>query len=1187
MYLKRIELQGFKSFAGKTVLEFHKGITSVVGPNGSGKSNLADAVRWVLGEQSAKELRGSKMMDVIFSGTEFRRAVGYAEVSLVIDNENRGIPIEYTEVIVTRRLFRSGESEYSINGSQCRLKDIYDLFLDTGVGREGYSIIGQGKIHEILSVKSEDRRAIFEEASGIMKYKVKKMEAQRKLAKTEENLVRVADIIHEIERQLEPLRLQAEKAKEYLVLRDRLKILEVGLYLNNLNIYEKRITRHAEEIEAYNGHIDNLNVMLSEIHADIQANKEKLRETELSEEKARGDLNDFIMRIETAQHEISIIHEKINAVVSDIRRMDTEIQEIDLKKKILEADYLKREERIAYLNKEQRDFSGRLEEAQAEMARLMESMNQKEKEIQGLKNEVMESMDDLSELKLAMRTLQNENASIDESLIQTEKRLAHLRLEKDSVLLKRQDEQAKVLKIKKESRELEGNINLGSQERKALEDKLGMLRQENNEYGNKLGIINSNHEILSEMDKRLEGYADSVKWILEKNSEEDSGLTGIVNVLGRLIDTDEAYEQALEGILGPNLQAVVTKDEGAARRGMAHLQENNHGRVVFIPLDMKGKEKTTDGVPWNKEEGCLGNAVEFVKCEKRYGKMIERLLSDVLIADQYENALRIWEKAGGTAMVATLAGEVISKEGTITGGKTENTVGILGRQRKIENLRHEKRSLQEKIEGVEAAILQTGAMLTETKSKLERMEVRLQEQKALEIQSEGSMGALDREQHRISEELETQKRHKEGLEHKKSNNAGSISSLLEEITLAETGINKKKISIAEYEMSCENEKIQRNRLAEIISDMRVSLNSVVESLKSTSEAMERLSNEKSELEQKDEYKVIELQEMRDNEIFLRKTADEKKLLMKNPEETKAMLKKEVEKFTRIRKCTEEESDAHVDRISEINREIILVQNKMGKVEVNQAKVVSEMDLMKARMWDEYNLTHNEAMQRHSEIDNIERAKKEIRDCRSGIGELGNVNINAIDDYTQTNERYQFLTSQRDDLHESKENLYKVIREMNLIMEKIFAEKFEVINGQFNEIFQRLFEGGKARIELCDEANILESGIDIIVQPPGKKLQNMMLLSGGEKAFTAIALLFSILLVNPAPFCIFDEIEAALDDANVIKFAEYLSEYKKNTQFIMITHRKGTMEYSDSIYGVTMQEHGISKVVSMKMNQQEA
>jgi len=1187
MHLKRIELHGFKSFAGNTVLEFDKGITCVVGPNGSGKSNIADAVRWVLGEQSAKQLRGSKMLDVIFSGTQYRRSVGYTEVSLVIDNEDQSLPIEYTEVVITRKLYRNGDSEYSINNNSCRLKDITGLFLDTGIGKEGYSIIGQGKIQEILSAKSEDRRGIFEEAVGIMKYKVKKLEAQRKLERVEENLVRLGDIIGELKNQISPLQEQSEVAKEYLKIRDRLKILEVGLYLNNLNNYKKRVIKYSEDIKMYQEAIINENAKLNTLSDTNISRNNKIRELEKQEEQKRQQLNEYIMSVETTLHEISIAKERVVSIDANIIRSKNDINEIENKLKLLDSDYVKREERIKYYKIQYEKLSAQLNEKQNELNKILQSLGQRENEIAKLKNMIITDQEKISDIKILVRTLENENISISSNIINYDKEIQMEFLEKDKMLIEKEEVEKhynnlirqKVTKEKEHGELLKASLSnqeIRNKKRKALENSR-----------TKLGILESNFKIVVDMEKKMEGYRHSVKRILEETKKEDSSLKGIYNIFGKLISVDEKYEVAIEAALGGNIQNIVVKDEKAAKGAIEFLKKKNEGRATFMPLNSIRKNIINQSTYSNISsfKGVINTADKLVTYESKYENAVLNLLGKIVIVETFDDATMISRKIKGDYKIVTLEGEFFNIGGTITGGSLgRKSNRILGREKEIMNLEKDIQKERENITTLKNELIILQEEQETLSTKISELENSINEINEETIRRESSLYKNNSDLEKIINKLEKLKALKAESIKKRDDNLIIINKKKEEQEKIEISISKLRTKIAEFELSHIDERKKQDELRAYISDLRVSVNSAADSITNTNDTLSRLESERNEAIKKREVIKIDIVENEKKRKILHDEILIKGKIVQNPKEKENNLKDELNYFIKARKEFEEENSSHMDKVSNINKNIIDIQNKISKIEVSKAKVESEMEAMQNRMWDEYGLTHNEALEKHNEIENITEARREIKAGKNRINELGPININAIEDFKKTNERYVFLTEQCEDLEKSKKSLYKVINEMNSVMRKVFVEKFEIINKTFDRVFRELFEGGRAKIVLCDTEDVLESGIDIIVQPPGKKLQNMMLLSGGEKAFTAIALLFAILEMNPSPFCIFDEVEAALDDANVIRYAEYINAYKEKTQFILITHRKGSMEHSDSIYGVTMQEQGVSKVVSMKMTE---
>lgn len=1185
MYLKKIELQGFKSFAGKTVLEFNKGITSVVGPNGSGKSNIADAVRWVLGEQSAKQLRGSKMNDVIFSGTEYRKSVGFAEVTLVIDNTKGRLPIDYTEVAVRRRLYRSGESNYSINGNNCRLKDIRDLFLDTGVGKDGYSIISQGKIHEILSVKSEDRRGIFEEAAGIMKYKVRKLESQRKLERTEQNLLRIGDIVRELSLQLEPLKEQATKAKEYLKLREILQKNEVGLYLSNYKNYKARIEKYDEDMTVYERDIKTFDNQLEQENKNNELRSRRLRELDSNEEDARLKLNDFLMSVETTKHEIQISKEKLNSIKTARERSLREIEQIELKKKQLSDDSIKRGQRIDYLQKQKNEYEEKLHAKNSELNEILSALGEKEKQISELRHTIDKKSDVASDIKIDIRGLELENISLSESIMETGKTRETLILEKDSHLLRMQDSKTLTEKLSLQVKAIDDEIESLQLDIEKTSKDLEKLIDVRNSKKTKMGILDNNMKILEDMEKRMEGYDSAVKDLFEEAAVENTELDGILGVAARELEVQPGYERAIEATMGGYLQSVLTEKPEDIVKAIDYLKEQNKGRASFL-TNNPGINIKMDADIMAKVKSCkgfTGFAKDKAKFTENVGGYATLLLADTVIADTYANAKYIAELANYSVNTVSLEGDFFGKNGVVTGGAGDSSKsGILNREKRIKDLTNEVTELDSDLSEISKKIEKTTINLSQMRKKSEQLRNEISEKSGDLIKKKAESEAAQDMFNRITQRINSLEKTLELHHEKKEFNSTKIDKFRNKLAAVENEISGFRTEISSFEISHREQRNSRDEMHMDISDLRVSLNSVVESLENTGEAINRLDLEKQEIQSKKEMTLMEIDEFNDDEKRISEMIIQKQKMVENPDIEKTRLSDVLDSFVNERRSIEKEAERHIEKINKINKDILLLQNKYSKIEVSKATAVSEIQAMKDRMWEEYGLTHNEALARNDEIESIVEARNEISNCRKRLKQLGSVNVNAIEDYAKTHERHEFLSTQKQDLEESKEDLYKIIKEMNSIMRKTFVEKLAVINETFDKVFQELFEGGKAKIVLLDENDILESGIDIIVQPPGKKLQNMMLLSGGEKAFTAIALLFAILEINPSPFCIFDEIESALDETNVWKFGQYVRQYNHNTQFIMITHRKGTMEHSDSIYGVTMQEHGISKVVSMSM-----
>ncbi|HHT94475.1 MAG TPA: chromosome segregation protein SMC [Clostridia bacterium] len=1182
MILKKVELQGFKSFATRTVLEFNKGITAIVGPNGSGKSNIADAIRWVLGSQSSKQLRGGNMSDMIFSGTQYRRPVGFAEVSLYFDNSDKHLAVDFEDVKITRRLYRSGESDYSVNDKSCRLKDIQMMFFDTGVGKEGYSIIGQNEIKDIVDSNSLERRGIFEEAAGIMKYKQKKLEALRKLSNTEENLVRITDIISEIENQLEPLRLQAEKAKEYLRVYEILKVNEVGLYLNNLQMYQKRIQKYEQDIQVLSEDILTRESELENIKQENRDSINIINRYEEQEQNLKDELNTFLRDLESQRHEIILCNERLSNADSELIKNGKEIEEYQLRENELSKDYLTKEDRRKYLENQYTSYKEKLDLLTAQAESITASLSGSEKILEGVKASLMRHIEETSDSKLVLNNVINEKNALKTQLDMMDNDINKKVLENDSILLAKQDNQSKNIAAKKQQEQLASRRDKSKTEYALLQKRMEQAESAERNLKTNIEILQSNYKLIYDMEKQMHGYKQDVKAVLENKS-----LNGIVDVVAKLMGTEEIYNTAIEAALGGNIQNVVVEDEEAAKAAIAFLKENKLGRVTFLPVSSVRPNQ------FNKDEereilsykGVIDVAYKLLEYDSKYENIAKNLLGRILVVDTYDNAVLIARKTQSRYKLVTLTGEFFNTGGSITGG-TQNVgkVGLLGRHKQLDRLESEIAAHKEKLEQSVTQSRSMSKQASELASDIDKTEQCIIEGNMLTAKLESAISALDEAYKSNTDALNATKNRKKELTDKYHGYDDKIAILNNQIDALSEQIEKDKLKINEYEEGHKEQSAKRDNIYLDISDMKVSVNSIEESLKNNDESLIRIGFEKQALTVKRNELIKRNEQLKEIKADLQDKIQTKSKNISNPEKVEKEKNKAIQELQNKRKKLSQENEKYIQNITDVNRDIMLLSNKISSIEVNKAKTDAEMTAMKERMWDEYNLTHNEALQRHGEIENITEARKEIAEARNIIKQLGPVNIHSIEDYAKTNERYRFFTTQKEDIEKSKEDLYKTVNEMNTVMRKIFKEKFEIINDNFNEIFARLFEGGQAKLELTDQSDILECGIDIIAQPPGKKLQNMMLLSGGEKAFTAIALVFAMLKLNPSPFCVFDEIDTSLDDNNVLKYCKYLNEHKSNTQFVLITHRKGTMENADTIYGVTMQEHGITKVVSMKITE---
>lgn len=1188
LYLKKLEIQGFKSFADKISLEFNSGLTAVVGPNGSGKSNIADAIRWVLGEQSIKTLRGSRMEDVIFAGTEHRKPVGFAEVSLTIDNSDHSLPVEYSEVTVTRRAYRSGESEYFINKTQCRLKDINELFLDTGIGKDGYSIIGQGRIDEILSTKSEERRHIFEEASGIMKYKLRKLEAEKKLELTKQNLLRINDIINELENQLEPLRQQSEVAKRYLSLRESLKDLEVNVYIENIAKFKEKIKEFEDQYTTIKDNIDGENQKLESITED---NRRKTELMKILEERLNNSRNEFYNlegNLERFNSEIKLNEERISNLLQNIKRLDREIGEIDQRLASLSKDQETKQQRIKYLNERHTEYSSKLSQYEKQMEDVLSTLDEGERHIENLKTGVMDKLDLISDKKIQINNVKMHIESLKKRQGTINNEVQQLISEKDKEGMTKEDLVENINRSKDAIKKSQNRLKELNAEKSGLDTDLAEKRKHQNTVKSEIQVKGSRAKMLQDMEKNLEGYNRSVKVILQTCMQSPELGKGIHGALAQLVTVNQRYETAIEMTLGSALQNIVTSTEDDAKKAIEFLKKNKLGRATFLPISsVNGRyfdKKIIDEL--KKQEGFCGVASDLITYDQQYKGIVLSLLGKVAVVENLDAGIRISRKFGYSFRIVTLEGDILSTSGSISGGSPDNgrNAGILGRNREIIELKENIEKLTREEKDLENSINEYISRLNELIRVISEEEASLKSNELVKIRDESHLAQVEENIKKADAKIEMLKQEKNQLSRQEADTAIELDKYSKELTDMENEVAQTKAVIAEYQEKHKENQAVRDVLHQDITDFKISVNSILESIESVKESLDRITGERDASEKNINKRNAE--KLRNNEEI--KSLQEKneglRLQIKNCEEEKTGKTFEIDRITEERKSIEEDLFDIVNQIQDINKNIMVLQEEYNKIEVRKAKIESEMDTIQNRMWEEYELTFTNALELKRDIGSIPQAQKKIQEYRNGIRDLGPVNVAAIDEYIKTKERYEFMCVQRDDMEQAREKLFKVINEMTSIMKKQFLEQFSLINENFNRVFNELFDGGHAKLILADKENVLESGIEIEVQPPGKKLQNMMLLSGGERAFTAIALLFAILWLRPTPFCVLDEIEAALDDANVFRFAQYIKKFVSRTQFIVVTHRKGTMEASDTLYGVTMQEHGVSKILSMKLGE---
>ena len=1185
MRLKKIELQGFKSFADKTEIVVLDGVTTIVGPNGSGKSNISDAVRWVLGEQSVKTLRGQKMEDVIFAGTQARKKVGFAEVSLYLDNSDESLPVEFKEVVVTRRVYRSGESNYLLNSSECRLKDIQELFMDTGVGKDGYSIISQGKIDEILSTKSEERRNIFEEASGIVKYKTRKDEAVKKLTNTETTLSRVNDIITEIESNLEPLEKKCEVAKKYLALKENLKALDVRIFIQSLDKNASLLKEIDDLIDTFTNDILKEEEMSTELEKSKMNLKERLSDITLKIEEAQSKFYETENENEKLNSKIKLNNASIENSDSNISRLTEEIKEDTEKITILKEDIERRLKKKESLFENKKKFEEELALKQDELENIMTSMDSEAEKITKIKDEIDETVDKSYELKMEISSMQATIEANETSIEEKEKLLDKNISMKDSIVSSK-EEATSNLNLKTNSLnevlKKEENVN---QDINKLDLRMEEISKKESALNQEIMTLKSKYTYLTNLENENEGYFKSVKEALEYSKKQ--GIKNVYGTVASLISTDEKYEYAIEIALGGYIQNIVVETENEAKNIITYLKQNSLGRVTFLPISTIRKVDVNLKDKAKRLNGYIGLASDIVKFDTKYKDVVNLALGSTIVVDTVENAIDMSKKLKNSARIVTLSGELFATTGSITGGKNaHSSAGLLGRKEKIEKLKAKIETKEKELESFKKDISDIPTKLEENKEILSKI---IEEKTALQVEVatlKEKLTHITKEEEKI---LNSKENTNDAIEELiKINN--ELKEKIEKNTKESESLDKKveenQEIIDEYSRFNKEKSEMINNLHEDIANLKVSISSFDESSDSIDEMKEKLLLDIKNFEEGIERKKTNISNLEQNKEEILKQIEDLKVEIKEKQNFKLDFANILNKLKESKKDIEQKQETLEVKVLESIKKIDKLKDERSKVQSRKLKYDIEIENLKNKMWDDYEITISTARDIIDSLPVDERDEKAVQKdaekIRKEIKDLGEVSVSSIEEYKSTKERYDFISNQKQDLEETKKKLENLINNMTSIMKQQFEKQFKLINENFNETFKELFGGGKAELRLEDESNILSSGIEIDVQPPGKKLQSMMLLSGGERALTATALLFAILKLKAPPFCILDEIEAALDDVNVHRFADYIKKYSKNTQFIVITHRKGTMEVASSTYGVTMQEYGISKVVSMKM-----
>lgn len=1184
MYLKRLEMTGFKSFANRTELEFVPGITAVVGPNGSGKSNVTDGIRWVLGEQSAKSLRGARMEDVIFAGSDSRKPVGYCEVSMTFDNTERRLPVDYTEVTVTRRVYRSGESEYFLNKQACRLKDIHELFMDTGIGKDAYSMIGQGKIDEILSSKSEDRRAIFEEAAGIVKYKSRKKEAEKKLDGTEQNLSRIHDLIHELDTQVQPLAEQADKAKRYKELKAELQKIEVGLYVHKIEKLHDDWQQATQEVKKLTEEQVSLSAEVSKKEAVLEQLKFQLGEYEQNWEKIQTELLTVSEELEKAEGQREVRLERIRNRHATQTQLVERIQLLEEECTRLQEEEQRLAERLTAKQKE-------LEEAELQLHLVQQQMTlngeDEAEQLAALTEQVQEQGNQLVALR-------SEKQYVSEQLKQLGERLQVLS-QQESQLLEQKESHAhhaaeiasQLSAVESQLKEAAEQVRTLAQLRQEIEREERALSQQNRQAEQQLHRLRSQYELIKEMEADHQGFFQGVKEILKARDRGVPSLQGIHGAVAQLIHVPEEYEAAIETALGGALQHLVVEDEPTGRQGIAYLKEKHLGRATFLPLDVLQARSlsVSDYSRLQNSSGFVGMAAELVQTEERYRTLIQHLLGIVVVAETLEQANQIARQLQYRYRVVTLEGDVVNPGGSMSGGSRQKSkTNLLGRSRQLEELEQQIASAKEDWETIGGQL----AQLEERKQRLahdwEAVRLRGEERRLKEQELRGLEREIMVEQRTVAQKLEQITAEHQQVVAKQQAILTHLTELDQQVNQLEQSkqqldllIRQSQARVRQQALTKEEGNQQMTEWKVTVARLKQEASNLEENLERTGQELARVAAQKTSAihEQQSLQSQLELSQQEMEEL-----EEQIQLYRQKKEEIQSQL-------TQVRSTRERmvrERDAREQDVRLNQQALRKQESQLREQEVRVNRLDVELNHLLQKLAEEYETSFERAKQTYEQPEEPAQAERLVRSLKSQIAALGEVNLGAIEEHQRLTERLHFLQTQEADLLEAKQSLYDIIDQMESEMGKRFAESFELIRAEFQHVFVQMFGGGRADLHLTDPNNLLETGIEIVAQPPGKKLQNLTLLSGGERALAAIALLFAVLRIKPVPFCVLDEVDAALDEANLTRFTRYMREFASKTQFIIITHRKHTMEGADVLYGITMQESGVSKLVSVKLEE---
>lgn len=1179
MYLKTIELHGFKSFAGKMLFSFEEGITAIVGPNGSGKSNIADAVRWVLGEQSAKLLRGSKMQDVIFAGTEERKPVSFCQVDLTINNDDKMLDIDYEEVVVSRRVYRSNESEYYINGSACRMRDIQELFMDTGIGREGYSIIGQGQIDKILSEKPSERRSLFDEAAGIVKYKKRKSNALKKLEEERQNLLRINDIVSELEVNIKSLEVKSKKARAYLDLKEQLKVRDIVQFIDELETINTGIKEKNALFEMVKKDIVELNKSIVKNETDNEQINTKIKDNKSEMARVTAEINRETEKKAELKQSRSLSLQSIEHLKELIAKYENDALLMTQKIEVSKTSLEKYKKDVEHIFNQSKISEEKIQDKEAKLRIIVDEYNSLEKSISDMQTTIVEDLNKMASMKSSSqhfetvsksnddrsKSIKNRRIILEESIKEIKSTIDALKSDKKSV--------------EKDIKELRINHDKTNEDRRAFLSKFTALRDELELLRSNISVMTTKMNALNDVIYSYEGFNFSIKRVMSLKKTYKEKIVGVVT---DILKVDKEYERAIEIAIAGNYQNIIVSHSSVAKELISYLKSNRYGRATFLPLDKIKYSSTRKN--YSNIDGVFGYGDELVSYDEKYDNIVKYLLGKTLIVKDLDTALTIKKQYKLFIRLVTLEGDVINAGGAMTGGEYKNkTNNMLSRQRESEKLKKEIKEANEVFEKKSAKAKELKEKISSIDLSINKFSEQLSVLNARENELSIQLHKLDVEYMSGSDELTGISLQLEQIAETNASNKEQHDVIAGEIKEKELEIEEIKTKIEQFREELKKKTDEREKLTTSINEVKIN---------ST-----RLFEQKTNSELNIKNMTLDIEELSDNLVSIEKSKkDNLTLIDKKQEEIticdnnivgaqerieklqteKEILLKDELRLSEIYEKSYKDKEKLQKQVSDLEKKNIIIENEL-------AKQTEKRDASYDYMWDTYDLTYTECekIYKESSIDK-KNIKSEINKLKKQIKELGDVDVNSIEEYVSVSERYKFLSEQKEDLEKSEVKLKDVIKELDVMMKEQFESSFKQINQEFGKVFKSLFGGGRAHLALTDAEDLLEAGIDINVQPPGKKLQSMMLLSGGERAFSAIALLFAILNLKPTPFCVLDEIEAALDDTNVVKFASYLKKIAKKMQFIVITHRRGTMEYADTLYGITMQEKGISKQVSVKL-----